>query len=59
MGEARAQHADRLICTARMADGLLDCLLFWRDGALSSLPKLRDTPDELLLEAIGPIKLKG
>ena len=39
--------------------GLLDCLLFWRDGALSSLPKLRDAENSEVLEAIAPIKLKG
>ena len=39
--------------------GLLDCLLFWREGALDSLDKLRDAPNEEVLEAIAPLKLKG
>ena len=39
--------------------GLLDCLLFWRDGSLSSVDKLRDADNYEILEAIAPIKLKG
>ena len=39
--------------------GLLDCLLFWKDGACDTLDKLREMPEEDILEAVAPLKLKG
>lgn len=39
--------------------GLLDCLLFWKNGELGSLALVREAANEEILEAIAPIKLKG